>query len=168
MRKKPCSECRRWFRPDPRVGWRQKTCGDPVCVKARHRRMDRAWHSRHPDYDRSRRWQMKLDLAEEAGEKQPSSNHRLKGVPWDMVESELGVRPAVIVVEIAALATRRAQDKIETQGFVLKEEFRRLAQQSEKSAQEEMALQAHEIEEESRRHAQEATQEEIGSERGPP
>ena len=30
-RKRPCTICRRWFRPDPRVGDRQHACGKPEC-----------------------------------------------------------------------------------------------------------------------------------------
>src|SRR6266576_2405114 len=31
-----CCICRRWFLPDPRVGARQRACGNPSCQKARH------------------------------------------------------------------------------------------------------------------------------------
>ncbi len=34
-RKRPCSICRRWFRPDPRVGDRQHACTKPECQTAR-------------------------------------------------------------------------------------------------------------------------------------
>ena len=58
MRKRrPCSECRRWFAPHPRVGARQVTCGAAACQRHRHRRADRHWHRRHPDSDRGRRLQ---------------------------------------------------------------------------------------------------------------
>ena len=33
--KRPCSICRRWFRPDVRVGSRQRACGRPECQTAR-------------------------------------------------------------------------------------------------------------------------------------
>jgi hypothetical protein len=53
-KKRPCCVCRRWFLPDARVGARQRACGAENCQRARHREADRVWHTRHPDYDRSR------------------------------------------------------------------------------------------------------------------
>jgi hypothetical protein len=38
-RKRPYSTCRRWFRPDPRVGARQRTCRNPEC-QAGSRRLE--------------------------------------------------------------------------------------------------------------------------------
>lgn len=43
-RKRPCGICRRWFRPDPRVKKRQKTCGDPACMREWHRRKCAEWN----------------------------------------------------------------------------------------------------------------------------
>ena len=166
MRKRPCSECRRWFQADPRAGSRQKTCGASECKKARHRRLDRAWHERHPDYDRSRRWQKKLICAEAVRKKAPVvSEQALRGVPWDMVETELGRRPAVIAAQLAAVVLRQGQDEMAMQALVLKEEFRRHAQER---PQEEIGLQPHEIAGEFRRHAQERSQEEIQKRQGSP
>jgi hypothetical protein len=63
QKKRPCSVCRRWFVPDPRVGARQRTCGAAECQRVRHRRADRKWHKQHPDYDRARRLLKKLEQA---------------------------------------------------------------------------------------------------------
>jgi hypothetical protein len=48
-RKRPCSICRRWFRPDPRVGLRQHTCGKPDCQAARRRKTQARWRTKNPD-----------------------------------------------------------------------------------------------------------------------
>lgn len=37
-RKRPCTICRRWFRPDARVGVRQRACTNPECQTARRRK----------------------------------------------------------------------------------------------------------------------------------
>ena len=37
-RKRPCTICRRWFRPNPRVGSRQRACGNPECQAARRQK----------------------------------------------------------------------------------------------------------------------------------
>jgi len=47
--------------PDPRVGERQKTCGDPLCQKARKAENDIRWRRNNPgyfrnDYPRVKQW----------------------------------------------------------------------------------------------------------------
>ena len=49
-RKKPCRICRRWFRPDARVGERQRACGKPECQAARRQKTQADWRKRNPDY----------------------------------------------------------------------------------------------------------------------
>jgi hypothetical protein len=49
FKKKPCSICRRWFRPDARQGPRQKTCSSEACQRERHRRACRDWREREHD-----------------------------------------------------------------------------------------------------------------------
>jgi len=112
-RSRPCSVCRRWFRPDPRVGARQKTCGRQACVRARHRQMDRLWHARHPDYDRALRLRRKVIEAEEAGRMSPGPRAGpLAGMPWDLVERFLGAGSAVIVSEVGRLCVCFAQEEM--------------------------------------------------------
>ena len=53
--KKPCRICRRWYRPDPRVGARQKTCGSPECQREWNRRLSRARRAREPHREREDR-----------------------------------------------------------------------------------------------------------------
>ena len=48
-----CSECRRPFIPDPRVGDRQVTCGAPECQRRRHAGRCQKWHQRHPEAGRN-------------------------------------------------------------------------------------------------------------------
>src|SRR2546426_3370434 len=54
-RKRPCCICRRWFRPDPRIGSRQQACRRPECQAARRKKKQRAWRQRNPDYFIARR-----------------------------------------------------------------------------------------------------------------
>lgn len=35
-RNRPCGVCGKWFRPDPRPGERQHTCGKPGCRREWH------------------------------------------------------------------------------------------------------------------------------------
>jgi hypothetical protein len=54
-RKRPCCICRRWFRPDNRVGDRQRACGKPECQAARQKKDQTDWRQRHPEYARTYR-----------------------------------------------------------------------------------------------------------------
>jgi len=56
-RKRPCCICRRWFRPDPRVGVRQRACRQAECQAARRRQTQASWRKRNPDYFIARRIQ---------------------------------------------------------------------------------------------------------------
>jgi hypothetical protein len=51
---KPCRYCRRWFRPDPRVGEGQYACSEPECQKKRQAANEAARLAREPDYFRGR------------------------------------------------------------------------------------------------------------------
>jgi len=50
MKRKRCCYCKRLFIPDPRVGERQKTCGDPLCQKAHKAKNNARWRRKNPDY----------------------------------------------------------------------------------------------------------------------
>ena len=52
---RPCGSCGRWFRPDPRLGVRQRTCGAPDCQTKRRRKLQRQWRERNPAYFTERR-----------------------------------------------------------------------------------------------------------------
>lgn len=144
MRKKrPCSECRHWFRPDPRVGERQRTCGSAECKRRRHRRVDRAWHGRHPDYDHGRRWHEALERARRAGKLSPGpAGPPLAEVPWDLAQDAMGIQGCVIVAQLAAVLVRHAQDEMRQQVAGLAEEFRT---QSQLPRQDEMEPSATEV-----------------------
>ena len=53
MKRKRCRYCKRLFLPDPRVGERQKSCGDPLCQKAHKVENNARWRGRNPDYFRN-------------------------------------------------------------------------------------------------------------------
>ena len=61
-RPRPCSICRRWYRPHPRQGARQRVCSTPACQRERHRRACAQWRERNPDYDREARLQKRLHI----------------------------------------------------------------------------------------------------------
>ena len=46
-RRKRCPFCQTLFRPHPRVGPRQRTCGAPACQRDRHAQSCRRWRRRN-------------------------------------------------------------------------------------------------------------------------
>ena len=59
-RKRPCRVCGKWFRANPRVGSRQKTCGCPVCKKEWHRRKSAEWNKKNSAYFKGNSLRKKL------------------------------------------------------------------------------------------------------------
>jgi hypothetical protein len=61
MKRRRCPHCNQSFRPHPRVGKRQKTCGSASCKKTRKAYTDARWRRRNPeccqhDYERIKKW----------------------------------------------------------------------------------------------------------------
>ena len=61
MKRRRCPYCNQSFRPHPRIGKRQKTCGSSSCKKARKAQTDARWRRRNPeccqhDYERIKKW----------------------------------------------------------------------------------------------------------------
>jgi hypothetical protein len=108
-RKRPCSICRRWFRPDPRVGARQCACSQPECQAARRKKTQAAWCSRNPGYHAGRRILTRSALA------RPPEPLRLPAplnqLPWDLAQDQFGVKGADFIGVMGALLLRNAQDQ---------------------------------------------------------
>ena len=105
--KKPCSICRRWFRPDPRAGKRQRACGQADCQGVHRRKMQAAWRRRNPEYFVARRMQ------ERGTREQPQEPLRLSSplsrLPWDVAQSEFGVQGADFLGVMGKVLLRPAQ-----------------------------------------------------------
>lgn len=127
-RKRPCRICRCWFRPDPRVGERQRVCFDPGCQKENRRRKQAEWRERHPGYFRTWRLRKRSNQAHAAREtkvrpsngeprdpvKQPSTlrvPRELREVPWELAKSEIGVENTDLIAVIATLLLGVAKSK---------------------------------------------------------
>lgn len=109
-KKRPCSHCRHWFLPDPRVAHCQKTCS-PACSKAQIAKRQSAWRMKNPDYDADRRLREQLREAEQPGatlELQPATDP-LARVPWRLVQTALGVKTAVVLAFALRLPPRGVQ-----------------------------------------------------------
>lgn len=90
-RKKPCTICRRWYVPDPRIGKRQRAC-KPECQAARRKKVQAAWRAKNPDYFIGRRIQQRnAEGRPPAPLRMPAPLSRL---PWDIAQAEFTVQGA--------------------------------------------------------------------------
>lgn len=111
-RKRPCSICRRWFRPHPRVGARQRACSNPGCQCARRRQTQADWRAHNPEYAAGYRIQQR------AAREQPPERLRLPAplnqLPWDLAKDEFGSQGADFLAVMGALLVRTAKDQFHT------------------------------------------------------
>ena len=107
--KKPCCICRRWFRPDPRVGLRQQACREPDCQVARRKKKQKAWRKRNPDYFIARR------IQDRSRQDRPPEPLRLppplSRLPWDIAQSQFGTEGADFIGIMGTLLLRSAQSQ---------------------------------------------------------
>ena len=108
-RKRPCCICRHWFRPDPRVGVRQRACRQGECQAARRRQTQGCWRKRNPDYFIARRLQERGALS------QPPEPLRLPAplsqLPWDIAQDEFGVKGADFMGLMGVVLLQVTQDQ---------------------------------------------------------
>ena len=113
--KRPCCICHRWFRPDNRVGSRQRACSQPACQSLRRRKDQAAWRARNPDYFCGRRIQArKVVDPPPAPLRLPSPLNQL---PWDIAQSQFGVEGADFIGVMGALLQRTAQSQFALYGI---------------------------------------------------
>ena len=111
-RKRPCCVCRRWFRPDNRVGSRQHACSKPECQSSRRRRKQACWRRRNSDYFSGRRIQARMGIDPPPEPlRLPSPLHRL---PWDIAQSQFGVQGADFIGVMGALLVHSAQSQLKS------------------------------------------------------
>ena len=134
--KKPCSVCRRWFTPDPRVRGSQRTCGDGGCQAEQRRRQQGRWRKRHPGYQAERRLREQVERAGatvEPGGGAPADRappevrkklpiHAppalLRRVPFDFVQDAFGPEGVVLVAFLVRLFDGTLQTAMRPQPMV--------------------------------------------------
>lgn len=107
--KRPCCICRRWFRPDPRIGLRQRACGQADCQAARRVQTQKSWRDRNPDYFTARR------IQERSKQDHPPEPLRLPSplneLPWDIAQDEFGTKGADFIGAFGTVLLRAGQDQ---------------------------------------------------------
>jgi len=108
--KRPCTICRQWFRPDPRIGSRQRACGKPECRKLRRRKTQASWRRRNPEYGAAYRIQQHALQTDPVAEplRMPVPLNRL---PWDVAKDQFGAEGADFIGIVSGLLLRSAKDQ---------------------------------------------------------
>lgn len=113
IRPRPCRFCRKWFRPHPRVGERQRACSAAECRKKSRASTQAKWRSGNSSYFVARRI-----VARGASERAPEPlrvRRPLDRLPWDLAQDEFGVQGADLLGVFGRLLTGYAQDEIRAQ-----------------------------------------------------
>src|ERR1035441_1077213 len=110
-RKRPCTVCRRWFRPDPRIGARQRACKAPQCQTARQQKTQASWRNRNRGYAIA--WRIDRRATQLP---QPPEALRLPAplnqLPWDVAKDEFGAQGADFIGVMGALILQAAKNQL--------------------------------------------------------
>ena len=127
MKKRPCKVCRRWFRPNPRVGDAQMTCGRPECKRQWHRKKCAEWNRKNREYFKEIYLNHKI-LAASAKSENPVNQQKAAskttrtrfnvGLPWQEIQEVMGVKQLVIIEYVIHLLLRAFKEPIKAQPIV--------------------------------------------------
>jgi len=113
FKKRPCRICRKWFRPDPRVGARQMTCGDKDCQSKWHARKCAEWNQQNSAYFREIYLSKKLAAVDASvgGKHSPSppsisrdivvlQSSSFRKLPINLIQEVIGVQPLEYMIRL--------------------------------------------------------------------
>jgi len=131
-KKRPCRICQKWFMPHPRVGDRQKTCGDHECMRKWHAGKCAEWNRKNRTYVQENYLSDRLALGvnENEGSKGASaaatasnphifasSSASFPQLPRSLIKEVIGAQQLVIIEYIARQLFRSVQEVIKRQHF---------------------------------------------------
>ena len=112
-RKRPCAICRRWFRPNARVGDRQHACGKPECQTVRRQKTQASWRRRNPGYAIA--WRIDRRATQSPSAPEPLRlPPPLNQLPWWFAKDQFGSQRADFIGVMGALIVRFAKDQFQT------------------------------------------------------
>jgi len=125
-RTKQCVVCRKHFLPHPRVGERQRTCGDAECRREVHQQSRMAWRAANRGHDRAER--LRERLREEHQEHQavpagPAGARPRPQVDGAVVREVVGADLAVVIDEALQVTTNWLRESVRTDLAEIKLEF---------------------------------------------
>src|SRR5664279_5135110 len=109
-RKRPCTICRRWFRPDARVGVRQRACTKPECQSARRQKTQADWRKRNLDYAIA--WRLDQRAAQTPAPEALRVPAPLAQLPWNVAKDQFSPQGADFLGVMSALILRAAKDQM--------------------------------------------------------
>nr|WP_321469239.1 hypothetical protein [uncultured Desulfobulbus sp.] len=125
LKKRPCRICRKWFTPDPRVGDRQKTCGNPECMKKWHAKKCAEWNRKNRTCAQENYLYEKLARATKqsyGGKKALPADAPVKPppaffpqLPRCLIQEVMGVQQFVIIEHISHQLFKAVQEVISIQ-----------------------------------------------------
>jgi hypothetical protein len=102
--------CRRWFRPDARVGNRQHACGKPECQTSRRQKTQASWRRRNPGY--AIQWRIDQRASQTPSPPEPLRLPApLNQLLWEFAKDQFGAQGADFIGVIGALMVRTAKDQ---------------------------------------------------------
>lgn len=115
--------CKRWFKPDARLGDRQKTCGDAACKREWHRRKCAEWNEKNSEYAKANALHRKVESARN----QPASSGAPRGLlPVAYAKEVIEVQLVIILEYLGQQLLRRLQEVIKRQAVDNKRQSGRL------------------------------------------
>jgi hypothetical protein len=131
VRSRPCRICRRWFRPHPRVGDRQRVCSAESCQKQRQRDNVAAWKKRHPEYRVAHESRVRELRAAHGEVVDPlEMPPPLSELPWQVAQKQFGVQGTDFIAHLGKLLLFGPKKPIVAQPSEMTAEARRLAEVS--------------------------------------
>lgn len=129
MPNKICEVCQQLFRPDHRVGPRQRVCGKLECKQERKRRAQRDWLRRNPGYFKGRYPMLKIWLAEHPNY---LKEYRIRRKDFGSKEAFFDIQDKLTYNKNSLLTTLHGivdiQDEISSKMTMIKRGLTRLAQ----------------------------------------
>lgn len=137
-KKRPCRVCRKWFTPNPRLGYRQQTCGDLECQRKWHARKCAEWNRKNRAYFKEIYLRGRIEpfgSGSPAQSPSPCSSCRINdpprrssplNLPQEVVQEVIEVKQLIIIEYIMRLLMRGVQEVINTQLVEKKKETSRL------------------------------------------
>lgn len=107
--------CRHGFVPHPRVGDRQRACGEPACQRARRKRNQDDWRGRHPGYFIEWRARERAGRGESNPIEPPRLAPPLSQLPWAFAQKTFGIEGSDFLGSLGRILVRHAKDEIRRQ-----------------------------------------------------
>ena len=137
-KKRPCRICGKWFTPDPRLGYRQQTCGAKECQRKWHARKCAEWNRKNRAYFKEIYLRGRLESFGSAPPAQspalcsscrindPPRRTSPLDLPQEVIQEVIEVKQLIIIEYIVRLLTRGVKEVIRTQLVEKQRETRRL------------------------------------------